>query len=204
MRSISMRTSLTKYVLLLAGVITVSAFAVPSMAPAESWGPLGTEHTLNSPDFSIDLPGPLEWYLNTSCAQTTFTVQVRSPAALAITSATFKGCTATGFTYGNCTATLTATNLPWTITGVTTANVQIHNIRIDQRYDARPDGTGNCTVVGTTSNTVTGTLTGGSWNGSQHQVTYYYGHGLASNLPFFGSATVFATLRDTSQSLTLT
>ncbi|HEX5926570.1 MAG TPA: hypothetical protein VFY45_22260 [Baekduia sp.] len=199
-----MRTLLTKSVLLLAGVMTVSSFTVPSMASAASWGPLGTEHTLISPDFSVDLPGPLEWYLNTSCAQTAFTVQVRSSAALAITGATFKGCTSTGFPYGNCTATLTATNLPWTVTGVTTANIQIHNIRIDQRYAARPDGTGNCTLVGTTSNTVTGTLTGGSWTSSQHEVKYYYGSGLASNLAFFGSATVFATFRDTSQSLTLT
>lgn len=198
-----MRALLTKNVLLLAVVITVSAFVVPSMASAASWGPVGTEHTLISPNFNIDIPGPIFLFLNTTCAESTFTAQVRSSAVLAITSATFRGCTSTGSPYGNCTATLTATRLPWTVTAVTATNIQIHNISIHQQYDARPDGTGGCSLVGTSS-TVTGTLTGGSWHSSQHEVTYYYGGGLASHRILTGGPTVFATLRDASQSLTLT
>ena len=198
-----MRTLLLKNVLLVAGVITLSAFAVPSVVAAASWGPVGTAHTLTSPDLTFDIPGPIFLFLNTSCAQSTFTAEVRSSAVLAITGATFRGCTATGSPYGNCTATLTATNLPWTVTGITATNIQIHNIRIDERYETRPDGTGDCTLIGT-SNTLTGTLTGGSWTGSQHEVNYSYGGGMMSDMTFFGGPSVFATLRDASQSLTLT
>ena len=198
-----MRALLTMSVRLLAVVITVSAFVVPSVASAASWGPVGAEGTLTSPDFGFQIPGPIFLFLNTSCAQTTFTGEVRSSAALAITSATFRGCTSTGSPYGNCTATLTGTNFPWTVTGVTTTNIQIHNIRIDERYDARPDGTGGCSLIGT-STTVTGTLTSGQWTSSQHEVIYSSAHGLTSDFPFMGSPSVSATLRDPSQALTLT
>jgi hypothetical protein len=198
-----MRALLTKNVLLLASVITVSAFAVPSMAAAASWGPVGAEGTLISPDFTVENPGALFLFLNTSCTETTFTGDVRSSAVLAITSATFRGCTSTGFPWGSCIATLTGTNFPWTVTGVTTANVQIHNINIVERYDALPGGTNGCLSVGTTT-TLTGTLSGGQWTSSQHEVTYHSALGLAVHHWFGGTPRLSATLREPSQSLTLT
>jgi hypothetical protein len=201
-----MKTLSKKSVLLLAA-ITVCVIAVPSMASAASWGVVGTEHTLDSPNFSYRLSLGLNGVDVASCTATSFTTTVTNSAFLTVTSAAFKTCvsnTDSGFS-GHCTTTWTGTHFPWYVTGTTT-NVQILGMYIDVRYDSLTSGS-SCTLAGTDV-TLTGSLTGGQWTGNgagQHEVTFANDSGLRAHGPWFFAidTPTSGTLRDTAQTLTL-
>ncbi len=200
-----------KGVLLFAGVMAVCAFAMPAMSSAASWGLIGTEHTLHSPNFGFTATDPVIGTLSSSCAASTFTVDVRSAAALTITSTSFRNCTAQGPNIGDCTVTAVGTPSPtpdWSVTGITTTNVQIDGLRIDMTFENKPPivGLGSCLNVNGLSITITGTLTDGVWSAAQHEINYNNAEGLVYHGPFGNNAhlTLFGTIRDTQQTLTLT
>ncbi len=195
-----------KGVLLFAGVMAVCAFAMPAMSAAASWGVIGTEHTLDSANISFTATDPVLGNITSSCAESTFTVDVRSAGALTITSTSFRRCTGVGPNIGTCTATPVGTNVDWTATGPTTTNVQIHDIRIDVTFETEPGGAaGSCANVNGASLLLTGTLTGGVWDPAAHQVTFNNAEGLVYHGPTGNAVrtTVFGTIRDTQQTLTL-
>jgi hypothetical protein len=150
-----------KGVLLFVGAMALCAFALPSMASASSWGVVGSEHTLDSAN--VGFTSHVN-QVSSSCSQSQFTVDVRSTAALTITSASFTGCTQTGPSIGTCTMTSKATNLPWTATAVSTNNIQIHGIHLDVGLENHPGST-SCGAAGVQF-TITGTLTGARWTGN--------------------------------------
>jgi hypothetical protein len=199
-----------KGVLLFAAAMALCAFAMPSMASAASWGVVGTEHTLDSPNlgFISDASGT-----SSQCTRSQFTVNVATALAAEITAASFAGCTVNGPATGLCTATSTATGLPWTATAVTTSNIQIHSVDIDVGLENHPGST-TCGAAGL-SIRVTGTLTNGEWTGNganQHEITLTPGtgaraaHGLVTHSALGNGvpATVTGTIRDTQQTLTVT
>jgi hypothetical protein len=197
-----------KGLLLFTGVMAVCAFALPAMSSAASWGVIGSEHTLHSPDVGFTSQNPVLGPITSSCAESTITVDVRSAAALNVTSVAFRRCTAFGPGIGTCTATSVATPSPnpgWAVTGVSTSNVQIDNVNVDVRFE-NPPGQTDCTNVNGASIVITGNLTGGAWNAAQHEVVYTNAEGLVSHSAVTGNntnVTIRATFRDTAQSLTL-
>jgi hypothetical protein len=198
-----------KGVLLFAAAMALCAFAMPSMASASTWGSVPSEHTLTSTaagpvGFSADALGT-----TSDCARTGFTVDVVSSAVVEITSASFVGCTATGpaASVGFCSATSTATGLPWTATAVSTSNIQIHGVNIDVAFENHPGSTA-CVGAGLTLR-ITGTLTGAKWTGNgagQHSIELLGATGLVShsavgnNVPI----TTTGTVTDTQHTLTVT
>jgi hypothetical protein len=94
-------------VLLFAAAMALCAFAMPSMASGSSWGPVGSEHTLDSTDFGFtsDVTGA-----TSMCDRTQFTVTVTSTANIEIDSVAFTGCTFTAEALG-ATCTLTSRSL---------------------------------------------------------------------------------------------
>jgi hypothetical protein len=134
---------------------------------------------------------------------------VRSAAALTVTSATFRACTATGPNIGTCTVTANTTphSIDWNVTGVTTSDVRINSVHVDVTFE-NPVGQTDCTNVNGASITITGTLTGGRWTGNganQHEVNFTNAEGLSSHGPTGTSTlTINGTFRDTTQTLTLT
>jgi hypothetical protein len=170
----------------------ICAFVLPSMASAASWGVVGTEHTLTATGlgFTADVSPTLQ--VGAQCADSRFTVDVRSAAVITITSATFNNCTGTGAGAG-CFVTAHGTNFHWTATGITTSNVQIHGIDIDNSFS----GASCPALVNGSSARLTGTLTGGRWTGNaagQHSITLAASHGLVAHSALFG--TVPATIND--------
>jgi hypothetical protein len=196
-----------KSLLLFTGVMAVCAFAMPAMSSAASWGVIGTEHTLHSANLGFTATDPVLGGISSSCAASTFTVDVRTAAALTVTSTQFTNCTAQGAAIGDCTVTATGTPEPnpdWTVTGVTTTNVQIHDVRIDLTFENKP-GSSNCLNVNGQNLLLTGTLTGGVWDAAAHQVTFNNAEGLVSHGATGNNTriTVTGTIRDTQQTLTL-
>ncbi len=189
--------------------MVVTAFALPSVASAGSWGTIGTAHTLDSSTFSFTAhffpAAPFFSAVTFSCTQTQLATDVTSAGVLTVTGATFTGCTASG-TGSDCTATMSATGVPWQATGITTTNVQIHGFNINMEVDTLPGASPPpCAIQGMRA-TVTGTLTGGTWNASTHQFAYVNADGVTTHVPALGPwrTTVSGTFRDTSQTLTLT
>lgn len=158
-----MKKSSRRGLLLFAGAMAVCAFVLPPVASASSWGPIGTHHTLDSPNFGytsqIGANG-----VSSSCTASSFTARVLSAGDLSISTGTFGGlCTASGAAIGDCTITTQATGFPWRATAVSTSNIQIHGIDIDYTFENSPGGF--CNLAGTKT-TITGTLTGGRWTGN--------------------------------------
>jgi hypothetical protein len=191
----------TKSALLFAAAMAVCAFAMPPMASAASWGVVGSEHTLHSPNYG---------YVNhvaqvtSACTNSTFTVDVTSAANMEITSVAFRGCTTSGPAIGDCQTTSVATNLPWTATAVTTSNIQIHGIRLDVFLEDLPSGN-TCTADGVNI-LFTGTTTGGRWTGNaagQHSFDLNGGSGVTSHSALGNGTpqTVNGFFRDTQQTL---
>ncbi len=195
-----------KGALLFAGVMAVCAFAMPAMSSAASWSPLLSEHTLHSANLGFTATDPVLGPISSSCAQSTFTVDVRNAAQLNVTSTSFNNCTGQGPAIGDCTVTASGTNTnTWTVTGVTTSNVTIDNIRIDVTFETKPGApAGTCANVDGASIILTGNLDDGAFNNATHAVTYTNAEGLrAHGATGNGTvATVTGTIRDT-QSLTL-
>jgi hypothetical protein len=187
-----------KSVLLFAAAMAVCAFTMPSMTSAATWSPVNSEHTFDSANF-----GFFTALLTSECSVSQFTGTVNaSGSALEITSALFRGCTATGpAPIGVCTATSIATGLPWTATAPTATNIQIHGVNIVWRFENHPGSTA-CGINGATT-TLTGTLTGGRFFNNTHTLHFPNAPGMTSESATLGDSQAFATgtLRDTQQTL---
>jgi hypothetical protein len=200
-----------KGVVLFAGVMAVCAFVLPAMSSAASWGVIGTEHTLHSPDVQFTTTVAFVGAITSQCTNSTFTVDVRSAAALTVTSATFRACTATGPNVGTCTVTANTTPhaIDWNVTGITTSDVRINSVHVDVSFENHP-GSSSCNgLIAGQSVTITGTLGGGQWTGNganQHEVIYANDEGLSAHSALLGTSliTVSGTFRDTQQTGTLT
>jgi hypothetical protein len=191
-----------KSVLLFAAAMALCAFAMPSMAGAVSFTVINSEHTLDSSNvgFGTD-SGPLG-VINSNCTASSFTGTVASAANAEITAASFGGtCTATGSTLGHCLVDATAVNLPWTVTALSSSDVQIHGIHVNVVFtQTTPDAT--CNLPGA-SVTITGTVTG-AWNNTSHHLTLSNAPGLTGDNPLGNSVvTARGTFRDTQQTLTI-
>ncbi len=198
-----------KGVLLFVSAMAVCAFAMPAMSSAASWAPLLSEHTLHSANLGFTATDPVLGGISSSCAASTFTVDVRNAAAMTITSTSFTNCTFSGANVGDCTMTAVGTTpTTWTVTGVTTSNVTIDNVRIDVTFENKP-GSSACVNVNGASLIWTGNLTGGAWSGNganQHSVIYTNAEGLVWHGATGNNTrlTMTGTIRDTQQTLTLT
>ena len=195
-----MKTLCQKGVLLFGAVLAVCAFAIPSMASAASWSPLGTTRILEDTNLVTTRSAPV--HSTELCESVLYDADFISPGVVLITTATYLNCvgldTATG-----CTVTATGTRFPWTMTAPTTTNIQIHGVHIDVRYETRPPaGSTPCALNGL-SETVTGTLTGGSWDpsatGANRRVTFNNDSGLTVHSALGSSPVlVSSTMRDLS------
>jgi hypothetical protein len=196
-----------KSVMLFAAAMALCAFAMPSMASASSWGPVGTEHTLHSSN--IGFTGAAT-QTSSMCATATFTVTVTSTANIEIDSAAFTGCTLASPAAGaTCTATSTGTNFPWTATARTTSDIQIHGINIDTFNETHPGG-GSCGALTGVTLKITGTLAGARWlgNAGARRLELDGSTGLVSHAPAAlggtNSIAVTGTLTDAQETLTVT
>jgi hypothetical protein len=190
---------------LLIAAIAVYAFAVPSMASAASWAVVGTTHVLDSSNFSFIAHDPLN--AGASCAQSQFHADVRSGAVLTITTATFNGCTGTAGAV-DCAVTMRATRLAWSATAIAENDLRIDGVHLDAHFQNKPGDPTACALP--TDVTVTGNLSGGgghsTWDFFAHQMTFTGASGLTAHVgDAIGSfsATVTATIRDTTQTLTI-
>jgi hypothetical protein len=189
-----------RVVLVVAGVLASAAFVGPSVSSAASWGVVGSTHVLGTPDLQISVGPPLSF--GWQCKSNQLHSVVTSAAALSVTAASFSGCMGTASAV-NCTTTPTATGFPWTVTGLTTTNIQIHNIHVTVQFENTPGNATACANPGFV--TLTGTLASSShthWAG--HEVTFVnatgpIAHTAAGNLPVIINGTLF----DTSGTLTL-
>ena len=171
-----------KGVLLFAAAMALCAFAMPATASAASWGAVGLETTLDSPDVGFTSTTGAVGRIISSCTSSSFTADVRSAAVLTITTGRFGGlCTANLPDAGGATCTTTAvgTRFPWTATVPTTNNVQIHGVFIDVRFEHTPaPNPQNCPLVGADL-TITGTL--GSGRFANREIIYSNAEGLVSH-----------------------
>ena len=198
----------SKSALLFGVVLAVSAFAVPSMASAASWGVIGTPHLLTSTNLSFFQQSSLN--AGSSCADSTFNASVDNADVLTITAATFTGCTGLGNAIG-CTATPTATGFPWIATAATTTDIRIRNIHFIIHFETKPGGAaGSCpTGLHGQSVTLTGTLGNGtagqtSWVQASHTLSFNNATGLTVDVPGAALGTVVnGTIIDRTQTLSL-
>jgi hypothetical protein len=190
-----------RVVLVVVGVLGCAAFVGPSVSSAASWGVVGSTHVLDSPDLSFSIGAPING--GSQCKSNQFHSSVLSAAVLTVTAANFAGCMGTGMNGVNCTTTPTGTGFPWTVTGLTTTNIQIHNIHVTVQFENTPGNATACAIPGFV--TLTGTLASpGHTHWAGHEVSFVgatgpIGHTAAGNLP----AVVTGTLFDTSGTLTL-
>jgi hypothetical protein len=187
-----------KGILLFAGAMAVCAFVLPAAASAASWGVVGTHHTLNSPD--IGFTSPASGGIVSSCANSSFTGNVRTSQDLTITAAVFANCTATGAGIGSCTTTSVATGLPWTVDPSSSTTARLTGVRVDVRFETGPSGV--CAANGATT-LLTGSILG-AWNAAQHEITFTNAEGVVSHSGGVATpVTVRGTVRDAAQTLTL-
>jgi hypothetical protein len=199
-----MRSVLNKAVMVLGAAVAVCSFALPSPASAASWAVVGSAHVLTATNlgFTVHAPaGQVGWL----CTDVRLTTDVRSAAVLTITGAEFFGCNGSGLGTG-CTVTPTGTNFHWTATGITTANVQVHGIDIDVRYETRPPAGSTPCPLTNTDFRMTGTLSGGTWGAITRSLTIGHGTLLTHSAALgTGPTTVNdAIFIDLVQTLTLT
>jgi hypothetical protein len=163
-----MRKFVNKGAVVVGATLVVCAFVVPSMASALSWGTVPSEHILTVTDLAFLAHTPGGNTIGAACHDSTFTSDVKNASVLTFTSAEFSNCVGIGTLAAGCTATPVGTGFPWTVTGPTTNNVQIHGIDIDVSLEPTPSGT---TCPGVNLGTrVTGTLTGGTWTSGPHSI----------------------------------
>lgn len=203
-----MRKLSKKSMLLVGGILTVCAFAMPSLASAASWSPIpNTTHVLASHNLAFTAGAGGAAPVGSQCADSEFHAVVVNAAVMEITAVSFRNCTGLAGTLGSgCTTTATATGLPWTATARTTTDIQIHNIDVDVQFETRPGGPlGSCLLHNNVAR-VTGTLTGGTFDPStiaaNRRVTFNHAHGLTSHSALGSqSAFVTGTFRDTTNTL---
>jgi hypothetical protein len=175
-----------KGILLFAAAMALCAFAIPSMASAASFSPVGLENTLHSNDVGFTTSGPAFGRIQSNCTRTSLTVQVTRASDLDVTGATFGGhCTMQFLDVPGapvCTMTEAATTLPWTGTAPSATNITILRIRIDVGLENTP-GNINCSTAGLTGSSIiiTGNLTGGVYNNGPRTLVYSNAPGLVSH-----------------------
>jgi hypothetical protein len=198
--------SFKRTLLLFSAMMAVCAFAMPSAASASSWGVVGSTHLFTST--SLIFIAHLAPDVEIDCSHYQFHIDVRSPAALLVTGAIFN-CNGSGGDVANCTATMKATSLPWTITGTTTSDVTVDGFHADVRFEDKPGTPGQCNPT-YPNITFSGRVAGGIWDPTAHQITYTNAPGLTAIGFHVGGgqkvvpATLSGTLRDVAQTLTLT
>ena len=190
-----MKRFFKKGVLLFAGAMAVCAVVLPSVAPAASWGVIGSHHTLNSAYFGFT--SPASGGIDATCSSSSFlTATVVSASVLSVTFASFPNCTSIGPGIGHCTTTMRPTSLPWSATGPALGNVQIDRVHIDVRFEGPL-----CAAAGATT-LLTGNVGGGAWNAGDHRIIFFNNEGLVTH-PGNTAVTVRASFRDFQQTLTL-
>jgi hypothetical protein len=170
--------------------------AVPGAASAATWGPVGTTHVLDSTNMATSVPSlGAGW----QCSLTQLHTDVRSPAILAVTATHFTNCLGTG-NFAGCSITHVTTQLPWTGTDPSLVNVTFDGFGADLLWEGA-----SCAWNGVTA-TLTGALASGVWDAAAHSLTYINASGVNIDVAGVGTlpATYTGTLRDTSQTLTLT
>lgn len=186
-------------VLLLAAVMAVSALATPSLASASSWGVVGTTHVLDATTYSTNIAAI---GAGTACFGPRLHIDVHSPQIATITGITFGHCTGTG-NGTHCTVTKKATSLPWIVTAPTPTTLTIHNYHIDTILENIPGDPTPCATPAVI--TEFGSVHAGVWDAPAHQITYTNAAGSTAVIAGVGTfpQTVTATLRDTTQTLTV-
>lgn len=151
--------AMKRSLVLAVAVAALSAIAVPSMASAASWTPVGTSHAVTSNSISfITSPAPA---LAFSCnSGPTLGVNVASVAALNITSASNFSCTGL-YTLSGCNVAASPAGLPWTTGPANPTNVTINSLNINLTFSPKPGFT--CIYSGLVFN-LYGTLAGGVWS----------------------------------------
>lgn len=192
-------------VLACAAGLSLAALAMPSVASAASWGVVGSTHDLDqlptNPLVFISLDGTL----GVNCAGFTLHASVTSPTVLTVTGGTFTNCMGSGSLGTPCSTTFVG-RFPWQATGLTTTNIQIHNIHATLLYENTPGNATACPLNGVTA-TSTGTLASPNhihWIGASHRETFVNATGLAvhsvvGSLPM----SINGSLTDRSETLTL-
>jgi hypothetical protein len=176
----------------------IATCAGATSASAAAWDVVGSTHVLDSPNLSFNMAAAGAGW---SCASSQLHAEVRTSFVLAVTGASFKNCmgTAGGI---NCTATVGKTPADWLVTAISTS-VTIANFTMSVTYEHTPGNPTACPLFGSTF-TVTGALTGGGWNQPAHEILYSADSGLSAHISGALPATATGTLRDTTQTLTLT
>jgi hypothetical protein len=195
-----------KSMLVFAGVLALAAFVMPSVASAASWGVVGSTHDLDQGTAGNGLNFiSTDATIGSGCGGTSLHANVTNAGTLTIQSGTFTNCMGTGSLGLNCTTTVTGT-FPWQATGLTTTNIQIHNVNAHVLYENTPGNPTACQAAGVVV-TVTGTLASPNhthWIAAQHEAVFVNATGLVGHSPIGDKpVSINGTLRDTSQLLTL-
>jgi hypothetical protein len=179
-----MNKIIKKGLLLFAGIMALTAFAVPAMASAANWGVPNTNHTLTSSAIVLTSGTPTPGALQCTSAQ--YGVHVRTPASstLDITSATLSGCTGTSGAWASCNWVLTAAGLPWTATAASTSSVTV-NANFTVNVTNQPGNATGCILAGN-GLVLAGPIPAGTWNAAAHSLTFPSGTATL-RLSFMGS-----------------
>ncbi len=132
-----------KSMLLLAAVMALCAFVLPSVASAASWAGTGN---IDSSNLGFSSPA---LSLGTACTHSSLSVTVHNAAAATITGAAFRNCHGNRGGAVGCTHTWTGTGFPWRTTAVATSNIQIHDVDVDISFEQTPGTPGGCANTGT-------------------------------------------------------
>jgi hypothetical protein len=194
-----------KVLLVLACVLPLPASAMPSIASAANWGVVGTTHDLDqlptNPLAFISTDGTL----GVNCAGFSLHATVTSTAVLTVTAGTFANCMGTGSLGTPCTTTF-AGRFPWQTTGLSTTNIQIHNIHATVLYENTPGNATACPLNNVTA-TTTGTLASPNhihWIGVSHRETFINATGLIIHSVLGSlSMSISGSLTDRGETLTL-
>jgi hypothetical protein len=189
-----------KSLVLFAGVMAVCALAMPSMASALSWSPVGgADHPLNSTNLSFISEGASA--LGSTCAQASLTGVVASASVTNITATSFSRCHGLGVAV-NCTATPVGQSFPWVATP--TNPLRIDRVHVNVQFENTPGNPTACAVP--ISITLTGSLLGSAFNNVEHGVTLTSATGLVGHSAGQPTATVTVngTIRDSNSTTPLT
>jgi hypothetical protein len=169
-----------KSMLLLGVAMALCAFALPSVASAGSWSPVGTtDGRIDSGNLGFSVPAVNG---GTACTASTFSVTVHSGARATITGASFANCHANvGLSVG-CTTTATGTNFPWQLTPTNTTRIEIHGLDIDVSFETTPGTLDECAYTGTNIQ-LTGTVIASFTPGPPRTFDFNGATGLFTHIP---------------------
>jgi hypothetical protein len=139
----------TKSLLLLGVAMALCAFALPSVASAASWAPVGTsDGRIASGNLGFSFTPPFAVPMGWVCTASSFNVTVDSAAVATITGVSFADCHGVLGTFVGCTTTATAINLPWRATPVDTTRIEIHGVNVDVSSATTPGTLNECPNTG--------------------------------------------------------